>query len=140
MKGFICKTCGHVEFDEAPKRCPVCKSPRGVFTLQNVIKTKRDIGLKDKHIPVIAVKDGCMFTIEDCKDVHAKIGSISHPMELKHHILWADFYVNKKWVCRVQPTHECAPLMAAHLKMVSGKVSVIALCNIHGYWIDEKKI
>ena len=31
MEGFVCGVCGHVEFDKAPEKCPVCKSPKTAF-------------------------------------------------------------------------------------------------------------
>ena len=31
MKTFVCKMCGHVAFEEAPARCPVCGAPKESF-------------------------------------------------------------------------------------------------------------
>ena len=45
MSKFICSTCGYVhEGNEAPKRCPVCKSPSSQFSL---VEDKDDSGKKD---------------------------------------------------------------------------------------------
>jgi len=137
MEGFVCGVCGHVEFDKAPEKCPVCKSPKTAFQEKDVIKTAKDEGPKEKHVPVIKIVKTCGLIGEGCTDVHVKIGEVPHPMEPEHFITWVDLYVNKKWVERIILTPDCNPAASAHIKASSGKVTVIELCNIHGYWINE---
>lgn len=137
MKGFICGTCGYVAFGEAPEKCPVCNSPKNVFQEKDVIQTAENEGPKEKHVPVIKVVKQCGLVGEGCTDVHVKIGDTLHPMEPEHFIVFADFYVDKKWVSRVHLSPNCNPAASAHIKASSGKLTVIELCNVHGYWINE---
>jgi desulfoferrodoxin (superoxide reductase-like protein) len=49
-----------------------------------------------------------------------------------------DFYINKKFISRVHLTPEkLNPAAALHLKVNSGTLSAIELCNLHGAWIKE---
>jgi len=140
MKGFICGTCGHVEFDEAPEKCPVCGSPKKAFNEKDVIKTSKDEGPKEKHVPVIRIIKKCELVGESCIDIHAKIGEVLHPMEAEHFIQWVDFYVDKKYVSRIMLMPDCNPAASAHIKANSGKLTVIEFCNLHGHWIAESDI
>jgi superoxide reductase len=140
MKGFICGTCGHVEFDEAPEKCPVCASPKKVYEEKDAIKTAKDEGPGEKHVPVIKVVKQCGLIGDGCLDVHAKIGEVTHPMEPEHFITWVDFYVDKKWVERVQLSPALNPAAGAHIKAKEGKITVVELCNVHGLWINEADI
>ena len=137
MKGFVCGTCGYVAFDEAPDKCPVCMSPKDVFKESDAIQTAENEGPKEKHVPVINVVKKCGLVGEGCTDVHVKIGETLHPMEQEHYIVFADFYVDKKWVCRVHLSPDCNPAASAHIKPSSGKLTVVELCNKHGYWMNE---
>lgn len=140
MKGFVCATCGHIEFEGAPEKCPVCMSPKDMFEEKDIIKTAEDEGPKEKHVPVIDIGNKCRFVDEGCTDVHVKIGETIHPMEEDHFIVWVDFYTDKKWVCRVHLSPACTPIAAAHIKPVSGNVTVIEFCNQHGHWINDEGI
>ena len=140
MKGFLCKVCGHIELDSIPDKCPVCFSPSTAFSEQDVVKTIKDEGPKEKHVPVIAVNKKCKLIPAGCTEAQAKIGEAIHPMEPAHFIQWADFYVDMKWVARAHLTPECNPAASAFLKAASGTLTVIEKCNIHGHWIGEMKL
>ncbi len=141
MKGFICKTCGYVAINgSAPEKCPVCPSPKSAFEEKDIIKTVKDEGPKEKHVPVIKVVKTCGLMGEGCTDVHVKIGQVAHPMEPAHFIVFVDFYVDREWVERVYLSPKLNPAAGAHLKANSGKLTVIELCNIHGYWINEANL
>ena len=140
MKGFICGKCGHVEFDEAPEKCPVCGSPKSAFAEKDAIKTAEDEGPKEKHVPVIKISKQCELVGEGCIDANARIGETLHPMLPEHYIMWADFYIDKKWKARMYLTSDCNPAATAHLKAAEGKLTVIEFCNVHGLWINEQDI
>ncbi len=140
MKGFVCGICGHIEFDKAPDKCPVCGAPKSSFKKQDAIKTRDDEGPKEKHVPVIKISKTCGLVGEGCTDVHARIGETIHPMEDDHFIMWVDFYVDKKWVSRAQLSPGCNPAASAHIKASSGKLIVVEFCNKHGHWINEEGI
>ena len=40
MNIFICKTCGHVEFNNKPEQCPVCASPGANYEQNDNIFTE----------------------------------------------------------------------------------------------------
>lgn len=138
MKGLVCGTCGYIAINgAAPENCLVCKSPKEVFSEQDVIKTSEDEGPGEKHVPIIKVVKQCGLIGDGCTDVHVKVGEVTHPMEDDHYITFIDFYVDKEFVERVQLTPKCNPAAGAHIKASSGKLTAIELCNKHGYWINE---
>ena len=138
MKGFICGVCGYASINgAAPDNCPVCKSPKTSFQEKDAIKTIKDEGPKEKHVPVIKVVKTCGLIGEGCTDVHVKIGEVTHPMEAAHFIVFVDFYVNNEWVERVHLSPSINPAAGAHIKATSGKLTAIEFCNLHGHWINE---
>ena len=144
MKGFVCKVCGFISIDgNAPERCPVCGAPKVSFEAKDdAIKTPKDAHslseLEKKHIPVFMVVKECTFIQGDCLDVHVKMGEIKHPMKPEHFIQHVDFYIDNKFISRVILTPErLNPAAALHLKAKTGKLTAIALCNLHGAWIKE---
>lgn len=144
MKGIVCKVCGFISIDgQAPDKCPVCGAPKSSFeSREDAIKVPKDpnnmTDLEKKHVPVIKIVKKCGLIPEGCQDVHVKMGEIPHPTLPEHYIMHIDFYIDKKFVSRVHLTPEkLNPAAALHLKPVSGKLTVIELCNIHGAWIKE---
>ena len=147
MKGYVCKVCGFISIDgSAPDKCPVCGAPKSSFEeKQDAIKTPKDVNnlteLEKKHIPVITVIKQCGLIPEGCQDVHVKMGQIQHPMQPEHYIMHIDFYIDKKFISRVHLTPEkLNPAAALHMKVTTGKLTVIELCNIHGAWIKEVEL
>ena len=144
MKGFVCKVCGFISINgSAPEKCPVCGAPRASFEeKENAINTPKDANnlseLEKKHIPVITVVKKCGLIPDGCQDVHVKMGEIQHPMQPEHYIIHIDFYIDKEYIARVTLTPDkLNPAATLHLKVSSGKLTAIALCNIHGAWISE---
>ena len=144
MKGYVCKICKFISIDgSAPDKCPVCGAPKTAFEEKDdAVKIAQDPNnlteLEKKHIPVIAVVKKCGLIPEGCQDVHVKMGEIQHPMQPEHYIVHIDFYIDKKFISRVVLTPDkLNPAVALHLKALSGKLSVIELCNLHGTWIKE---
>jgi len=144
MKGFVCKVCGFISIDgTAPDKCPVCGAPKTSFEdKQDAIKTAKDeVSLSEKHTPVIVVVRKCGLIPDGCVDVHVKVGSVTHPMLAEHYITDIDFYIDNKYISRVLLTPEkLNPAAALHLKVATGKLSVIEHCNIHGAWIAEQNL
>ena len=141
MTIFECKTCGHIEFNEAPEMCLVCRSPKTAFAENaDAIKKPADpTNLTDgdkKHIPVVS-KSSCGL-IDGCTDVHARVGDMVHVMEGKHFIQYLDFYLDAKFISRIWLSPEvCKPAASLHLAASSGNVTVIEHCNVHGNWMGE---
>ncbi len=144
MKGIVCRVCGYISLNEgAPDKCPVCGAPRTSFQEKlDAIKIAQDeLNLSEKHTPVIVVEKKCGLIPEGCQDIHAKIGKVTHPMTQEHYIVFIDFYLDNDFLARVHLTPEkLNPAAALHLKVESGKLSVIGHCSLHGCWIEETNL
>lgn len=147
MKTFVCKVCGHIEFNAAPERCPVCWAPKTAFNEDpSVLKKPADPAAltegDKKHIPKIVVVKTCgLIPGGGCTDVHVKVGEIEHVMEEKHWIKFIEYYLDHRFVARVYLTpFGCHPAAGLHLKASSGMLQAIECCNVHGYWMSEKAL
>jgi desulfoferrodoxin (superoxide reductase-like protein) len=147
MKIFECKVCGHLEFNEAPEKCLVCKSPKSSFVenaaaLKNPANPAALTDPEKKHLPqIVVVKECGLIPGVGCTDVHARVGAIEHVMQAAHFIVSLDFYLNHKFISRVWLSPEvCHPAAALHLNAQSGTVQVIENCNLHGNWMAEAVI
>jgi len=147
MKVLECKTCGHIEFDEAPEVCLVCRAGKEAFVESfEAIKQPADpANLSEgdrKHIPqIVIVKECGLIPGGCCTDVHVRVGEIEHVMEEKHLIRHIDYYLDKKFISRVWlSAGACHPAAALHLNATSGTVTAIENCNVHGNWMAEAEI
>ena len=144
MKGFVCGVCGYISINgSAPDNCPVCHAPKTSFEeKEDALNTPQDANnlseAEKKHLPVITLVKKCGLIPEGCQDVHVKVGEIVHPMQKEHFITFIDFYIDNEFISRVVLTPDkLNPAAALHLKVQSGKLSSIELCNLHGAWIKE---
>jgi superoxide reductase len=139
---FICKICGHIAFENAPKNCPVCAAPS--FQQNDTIFKESSKNSKEasvKHIPDVTLGEECNFIPEnDCVDVMVRVGETLHPMEEKNFIQFIDCYVDKKYQGRALLTPGLNPAACFHLKSKGNTVTLVEKCNIHGYWMEEKTI
>jgi len=146
MKTYLCKACGHIAFNEAPERCPVCGAPKTSFEekpgLIHQPGESKDTGEPEKkHIPKIVLVKTCGLIPQGCEDVHVKVGEIEHPMLKEHYITFIDFYIEKKFLSRVTLTPEnLHPAGALHLKVTQGVLTAVEHCNVHGYWAAEMSL
>lgn len=144
MNTLGCKICGHIEFEEAPNRCPVCEATKENFTPDpEAIKKPADLTKlsegEKKHIPTLVVVKTCgLIPGGECLDVHVKVGEIEHIMQKGHYIRYLDFYLNKKYIARTALTPEnLHPAAALHLKVKKGSLIALENCNLHGNWMAE---
>jgi desulfoferrodoxin-like iron-binding protein len=147
MKILECKTCGHIEFDQAPAKCLICRSPATAFAENPAaIKTPANPqALTDgdkKHIPqIVVVKECGLIPGGTCTDAHVRVGEIEHVMKEKHYIVSLDYYLDRKFISRIWLSPGvCHPAAALHLNAPSGLVTVIENCNVHGNWMSETRI
>lgn len=147
MKGFVCKVCAFISINaKAPDKCPVCGAPNSSFEeKEDAIKTPENTNilteLEKKHIPVITIVKKCGLIPSGCQDAHVKIGEIQHPMQPEHYITHIDFYIDNEFISRVILTPDkLNPAAALHLKVASGRLCAIELCNLHGAWIKEANL
>jgi superoxide reductase len=143
MKTFVCKVCGHIEFNEITANCPVCGAPITSFEDKPDLIHKPGEATnftepEKKHIPKIVLVKTCGLIPEGCFDVHVKVGEIEHPMLKEHYIRFIDFYLDQKYLSRVYLTPErLHPAAALHIKAGTGLFTAVEHCNIHGYWKAE---
>jgi len=139
MKVFICKICGHLEFNSLQEKCPVCGAGKEDFVQNDNIFTEsreKSPEAEIKHIPDVTVNKSCgLIPEEGCTDIIVRIGRTLHPMEEKHFIQFVDCYLDDVYVGRAEFAPKGTyPAACFHLKHNSGKVTVTENCNIHGYW------
>ena len=141
MSIFICRVCDHIEFGEAPERCPVCGAPKTSFNQNDNIFVEAEEKSKEaavKHIPAITVKKECgLIPGQGCVDIIVRIGETVHPMEEAHFIQWIDCYVDNQYISRVYLTPSVYAAGCFHLKNTGSKVRIVERCNIHGHWQAE---
>ncbi len=145
MDIFVCKTCGHLAFGEAPDNCPVCNMPKDAFESKNnvfVESKEKSPEAEVKHVPSVKVVKTCGLIPEDtCTDVHVRVGEVLHPMTEGHLITFIDCYVNDVYSGRAMFTaNSINPAAAFHIKETSGTVRLVERCNIHGYWMTEVEL
>jgi desulfoferrodoxin-like iron-binding protein len=144
MDTFVCKVCGHIAFDNAPVECPVCRA-----SIENFDKDTEAIKrpaepdnlneLEKKHIPYVTVSNECALIPGGvCFEVRVTVGEIEHVMESEHYITFLDFYINKRFLARVQLTYKrLHPAAILHYNVEGGTLTVIENCNVHGNWMTE---
>ena len=147
MKIMECSVCGHLEFDEAPEVCLVCRSKQEAYKENpDAIKQPADPdNLTDgdkKHIPqIVVVKECGLVPNQCCTDVHVRVGEILHVMEEAHYIRYIDYYLNHKFISRVWLSPgACNAAAALHLNDPKGTITAIENCNVHGNWMAEAQI
>ena len=77
----------------------------------------------EKHVPVIESVDG---------GIKVKVGSVAHPMEEKHYIVFIEV-LTKKQILRAELAPKQAPEASFSVKS-DEIVEVRAYCNVHGLW------
>ena len=147
LKTFVCRVCGHIAFNEAPVECPVCKSAIENFdndpaALMAPVDSDNLSEFEKKHIPVIEIDRSCNNESENiCINVQIKVGMIEHVMRTEHFIDFIDVYIDKKYFSRVVLTPKrIYPSVHLKAKVNQGVLSVIAHCNVHGYWRSKLKL
>lgn len=141
MSVFLCKGCGHAAFGGAPDKCPVCGAPKKDFVQKDKIFEESAAKSKEgavKHIPAVKVNKKCGLIPEnDCIDIIVRVGETLHPMTPEHYIQFIDCYVNNEYRARTYLTPKTNPSVIFHLQNTSGKVQIVASCNLHGLWKTE---
>jgi superoxide reductase len=147
MQVFECKVCGHIEFNEIPEKCLVCRSPKTAFE-ENAAAIKKPADAAaltegdKKHIPqIVVVKECGLIPGGGCVDVHVKVGEIEHVMQDNHYIRYIDYYVDHRFISRVWLSpNVCHPAAGLHLNVSEGTVTAVENCNVHGNWMSEAAI
>jgi superoxide reductase len=116
---YVCELCGNiVEVLEGADGDLTCCGQG--MTLQ---KENTTDAAKEKHVPVVTV-EGTTATVQ--------VGSVAHPMEAKHYIVWIELQQGDK----VQRQYLKAGAEPKAVFTVEAGVPVIVreFCNLHGLW------
>lgn len=118
---FKCESCGSLIeclYDGGgPVTC--CGAPPVLQTANTVDAAK------EKHVPVIEKIPG---------GYKVKVGSVAHPMEEKHYIMWIELLTDNVCLRKFLKPGE-AP--EAEFKTDATKVTAREYCNLHGLWKAE---
>lgn len=120
MEFYICNHCGNIITFVHNSGAPV--SCCGEF-MQKITENTVDASA-EKHVPVIKQKGN---------NVVVKIGSVPHPMEPKHYIMWIVLETKSGYQFkRLRPGE--APEAIFELSADDEVVKAYEYCNIHGLW------
>jgi superoxide reductase len=115
---YKCSVCGNmVEVVHASGGTLVCCGQPMVRMGENTVDAA-----VEKHVPVVTRVDG---------GYKVSVGSVTHPMEEKHHIEWIEVVagdqVHRRWL---------APGQAPEATFMVAADAVVAreYCNLHGIW------
>jgi len=145
MKVFECSVCKHLEFDQAPEKCLVCRSVNSFKENAEAIQKPGQAGrgeLDAKHIPSIQIGADTFFPgTSESRQVSARVGEMEHPMKKEHYIVWVDFYLDHRFINRMWLSPEVnRPAAAVSVKASKGLITICQHCNLHGTWMSEKPI
>ncbi len=114
---YRCAICGNiVEVLEAKGGTLVCCGKTMILMNENA----DDKAAKEKHVPII---DGNKV----------KIGSVEHPMEEKHYIMWIEATGENQEVAKIF----LSPGMKPEAEFCFPVKSARAYCNLHGLWKSQ---
>jgi len=115
---YKCSVCGNiVEVLYVGGGELVCCGKPMILQVENTVDAS-----KEKHVPVIEKKsDGILV----------KVGSVEHPMEEKHYIMWIEINVNGKVYKQfLKPGDK----PEAFFKIEGNILYAREYCNLHGLW------
>ena len=125
---YKCNVCGNVvEIINAGVGQLVCCS----LPMELLPEHKNDDEYQEKHIPIVTL-EGENKTI--------RVGSIPHPMEEKHYIMFIEaISPDKKYLKRkyLFPSEEAKMELKQNCNY--SEFTARELCNIHGLWVSEYK-
>lgn len=118
MEIYKCEVCGNIVevLTGGAGELVCCGQPMKLFT-ENTVDAA-----KEKHVPVIEKTAG---------GYKVKVGSVTHPMEAKHWIMWIELIADGK-VYRQKLEPGQAP--EAEFCIKADKVAAREYCNLHGLW------
>ena len=117
--------------------CPICGKVIGLIhdtkvpTIccgkeMNLLEANTSDGAVEKHIPVCEVD-------KEKGEIVIKVGSIEHPMEEEHYIMWIA-QVTDNATTRVQLFPKQTPTI--RMEYIKG-ATIYAYCNKHGLWKSQ---
>ena len=116
---YECKICGKVMGLIHDSGTPtICCNQE-----MELLKANTSDGAQEKHVPVYEID-------EQEGEIVVTVGSVEHPMEKEHYIMWIA-QVTPKETTRVRLFPEQSAIV--RMKYIKG-ASIYAYCNKHGLW------
>lgn len=123
IKFYKCETCGNI----------VCKIEDSGMPLTCCGKQMRELrpgstdGALEKHVPEFKITND---------EVCVQVGSIAHPMEKLHHIIFIAIETNQGFQLKKL---EIGNDPVAHFKLCENEnlIAVYELCNLHGLFVSD---
>ncbi|QJR20861.1 Superoxide reductase [Brevinematales bacterium NS] len=115
---YKCSVCGNiVEVRFAGGGTLVCCGKPMELQVENTVDAS-----KEKHVPVIEAQNGGYLV---------KVGSVEHPMEEKHYIMWITLVADgREYTQYLKPGDKPEAFFAVQATSVTAK----EYCNLHGLW------
>jgi len=115
---YKCEVCGNIVemLHEGAGELVCCGQPMKLY-VENTVDAA-----KEKHVPVVEKAGG---------GITAKIGSVAHPMEEKHHIEWIEVIADGKAYRQFLKPGD-AP--EGSFTIDAADMTVREYCNLHGLW------
>ena len=115
---YKCNVCGNmVEVVHAGGGELVCCGQ----PMEKMVEKTEDAG-QEKHVPIIE---------KTPTGVKVRVGSVPHPMELKHYLEWIEVAAEGR-ICR--KSLKPGDLPEAEFEIRADRVTARVYCNLHGLW------
>lgn len=122
VKFYRCNHCGNIVMMVHDSKIPImCCGEK----MTELVAGSTDAAV-EKHVPVVDVKSN---------SVEVSVGSVMHPMEEEHYIMWIYLETNRGGQIKYLNPGEDA--MSTFLLNDEKPKAVYAYCNLHGLWKKE---
>ena len=122
VKFYRCNHCGNIVMMVHDSKVPMmCCGEK----MTELVAGSTDAAV-EKHVPVVDIKSN---------SVEVSVGSVMHPMEEEHYIMWIYLETNRGGQIKYLNPGEDA--MATFLLNDEKPKAVYAYCNLHGLWEKE---
>jgi superoxide reductase len=121
MEIYRCNVCGNIVFvlQGGKGELVCCGKP------MELLKAGATDAAQEKHVPVVEAKEG---------GYEVKVGSVTHPMEEKHYIVWIELLGEEEAHIKfLKPGDE----PKAFFKGIEKPLKAREYCNLHGLWEKE---
>lgn len=122
VKFYRCNHCGNIVMMVHDSKVPMmCCGEK----MTELVAGSTDAAV-EKHVPVVDIKSN---------SVEVSVGSVMHPMEEEHYIMW--IYLETNCGGQIKYLNPGEDAMATFLLNDEKPKAVYAYCNLHGLWKKE---
>jgi len=118
LEVYICEICGNIVevLQGGVGELVCCDEP------MKLLKANTVDAAKEKHVPVLEATD---------HGIKVKVGSVAHPMEPKHFIMWIELIAEgRSYRTYLKPGDAPEATFCIDVKEITAR----AYCNLHGLW------